>query len=93
LTWVEGNGALTREIKTSNFIEGYELVSALVAPSEALGHHPDLTFGWGFVRIALTTHDQGGITDLDRQLAAKFDEIMEPLLGKCHPSVTKANRP
>ena len=41
-------------------------------------HHPDVHFGWGYVRITLTTHDAGGITDKDRALAAKIDEAIKP---------------
>ena len=89
MTWKETNGTLTRELHTSNFLEAFRIVTALVAPSEALGHHPDLAFGWGYVSISLTTHDAGGVTDLDRQLATRMDAVIDALDLKCHPSVTK----
>ncbi len=77
MTWIERDGALHREIKTRDFLAAYRLVGALVAPAEALNHHPDLEFGWGYVRIRLTTHDAGGVTELDRRLAAEFDKVID----------------
>lgn len=79
MSWIEQDRCLVREFRTRDFLSAYRLVSALVAPSEALGHHPDLAFGWGYVRVSLTTHDAGGITDLDRRLAAALDEAVRGL--------------
>jgi 4a-hydroxytetrahydrobiopterin dehydratase len=78
MTWTESDNALHREIRTPDFMTAYNLVSRVVAPAEALNHHPDLAFGWGYVRITLTTHDAGGITAKDRALAAKIDEVIRP---------------
>lgn len=89
MSWTETQDSLTREIRTPDFLSAFRLVSDLVAPAEALGHHPDLAFGWGYVRIKLTTHDAGGITDLDRTLANQFDLVIASHLGKCHTDVTK----
>ena len=76
MTWIERDGALHREIRTPDFMTAFNLVSALVSPAEALNHHPDLSFGWGYVQIRLTTHDAGGVTELDRQLAAAIDAVV-----------------
>lgn len=43
--------------------------------SESEGHHPDLTIGWGYVNVALTTHAANGLTDNDFILAAKIDGL------------------
>jgi 4a-hydroxytetrahydrobiopterin dehydratase len=74
--WTEQDGVLRREVKTANFIESFRLVEALVGPAEAADHHPDLEFGWGYVRIRLTTHSAGGLTDKDRALAAAYDRVI-----------------
>jgi 4a-hydroxytetrahydrobiopterin dehydratase len=89
MSWVESHGSLIREIRTPDFLSAFRLASAFVAPAEAMGHHPDLTFGWGFVRICLTTHDVGGVTELDRALAKTFDRVVSEFLGECHTDVTK----
>ena len=77
-SWTETNGTLVRTFKTPDFLTAFNLVSAVVAPAQALNHHPDLAFGWGYVRITLTTHDAGGITDLDRRLAKAIDLAVKP---------------
>ena len=41
----------------------------------ALDHHPDIDVRWRTLHLALTTHDRGGITDLDLELAATIDAI------------------
>ena len=71
--WTETNGTLVRTFKTPDFLTAFNLISAVVSPAQALNHHPDIAFGWGYVRITLTTHDAGGITDLDHQLAKAID--------------------
>jgi 4a-hydroxytetrahydrobiopterin dehydratase len=78
MSWLEQDGTLVRTFKTPDFLTAFNLVSALVGPSEELNHHPDLAFGWGYVRITLTTHDAGGITELDWRLAEAIDEAAKP---------------
>ena len=78
MTWTETEGRLVRTFKTPDFMTAYNLVSAAVGPAEGLNHHPDITFGWGYVRISLTTHDSGGITELDHCLAKAIDEAVKP---------------
>ena len=80
MTWIEKDNTLQREIKTPDFLTAFNLVSRLVAPAQAMNHHPDLAFGWGYVRIALTTHDAGRVTEKDRALAAQFDEAIKPFV-------------
>ena len=80
MSWTEDKGTLVRTFKTPDFMTAYRLVSAVVAPAENLNHHPDIAFGWGYVRITLTTHDAGGITELDHRLAQAIDEVVKPLL-------------
>jgi 4a-hydroxytetrahydrobiopterin dehydratase len=81
MSWTEKENRLQRDIRTPDFITAYNLVSRIVAPAEALNHHPDITFGWGYVHIALTTHDAGGVTDKDRALAQRIDEAIRPFGG------------
>ncbi len=78
MNWIERDGALHRDIKTPDFMTSFNLVSAVVPPAEAMNHHPDIEFGWGYVRIKLTTHDAGGVTEKDHKLAARIDEAILP---------------
>ncbi len=78
MTWIERGGKLERSFQTPDFLTAYNLVSAMVGPAEGLNHHPDISFGWGYVRITLTTHDAGGITELDHRLADAIDVAVKP---------------
>jgi 4a-hydroxytetrahydrobiopterin dehydratase len=54
-------------------------VSKVAALAEEANHHPDiLVHGWNTVRLTLTTHSEGGLTDNDFQMARRIDEI-QPL--------------
>jgi 4a-hydroxytetrahydrobiopterin dehydratase len=78
MTWTEQDKALHRTIKTPDFLTAYNIVGRIVGPAEAMNHHPDIAFGWGYVTITLTTHDAGGVTDKDHTLAARIDEAVKP---------------
>lgn len=78
MSWTETPTSLVREIKTPDFLTAFNMASALVGPAEGLNHHPDVAFGWGYLRITLTTHDSGGLTDKDRALAAALDAALRP---------------
>ena len=55
--------------------ENIQLVNRVGELAETADHHPDITFGWGYAEIALTTHDRGGITDVDIALAKQIDGL------------------
>jgi 4a-hydroxytetrahydrobiopterin dehydratase len=78
MTWTEQDNSLRRAIKTPDFITAFNIVSRIVGPAEAMNHHPDIAFGWGYVTITLTTHDAGKVTEKDHALAAKIDEAIKP---------------
>lgn len=80
MTWTETATSLQREIRTADFLSAFALAQAVVEPAERLNHHPDVAFGWGYVRFTLTTHDAGGITDKDRTLAQLIDKALAPWL-------------
>jgi 4a-hydroxytetrahydrobiopterin dehydratase len=46
-----------------------------------MNHHPDVEFGWGYLRVRLTSHDAGGVTAKDHRLAALIDEVLAPFCG------------
>lgn len=75
--WQLGNleSKLEKNYKFKNFLEALAFVNRLADVAETEGHHPDITFGWGYAMIALTTHDAGGLTRNDFIVAAKIDEV------------------
>ncbi len=77
--WSQNGNALEREFKAANFASALGFVSAVGVLAETADHHPDiLLHGWNKVKITLSTHDQGGLTELDFALAAKIDQIAFP---------------
>ena len=73
--WIVEDKCLKKHLKFENFAAALSFVNQVGALAEAADHHPDITFGWGFADIALTTHDRGGITDVDVALATKINQI------------------
>ena len=73
--WTADGKLLKKSVKFDNFAQALDHVNRVGALSEAADHHPDITFGWGYADITLTTHDRGGITDVDVALAGKIDKL------------------
>lgn len=63
---------IEREWKFPNFAEGFALVDRIAELAEAADHHPDISFGWGYVRVSLHTHAAGGLHENDFILAARI---------------------
>lgn len=69
--------ALTRELKFRSFNEAFGFMSRVALKAEALNHHPEWTNVYNRVAITLTTHDAGGLTELDVRLARFIDRIAD----------------
>ena len=73
--WQTNDNKLTRKFSFANFAEALAFVNRVGEIAEAADHHPDITFGWGYAEISTTTHDRGGVTDVDIALASKIDAL------------------
>lgn len=73
--WTLIDNKIQRLFKFKNFIEAIAFVNQLVEPAEAANHHPDLEISYNKVTVNLTTHDAGGLTQKDFDLAATFDQL------------------
>jgi putative nucleotidyltransferase with HDIG domain len=80
--WRVEQGVLTRTFSFPNFVEALAFVQSLGVEAEQKQHHPDLDIRYSKVKIALVTHDAGGITAKDLELAEMADELATPLNGK-----------
>lgn len=72
--WKVENSILSRRFEFNNFAEALEFVNKVGEIAEKHDHHPDITFGWGYAEINLTTHDRGGLTDFDFAVAKEIEE-------------------
>ncbi len=73
--WTISGQSLRQDYQFKDFIQAIEFINRLVEPSEAMGHHPDISISYNKVIINLMSHDAGGITQKDFDLAAQIDKI------------------
>ncbi|MGD1942143.1 MAG: 4a-hydroxytetrahydrobiopterin dehydratase [Leptolyngbyaceae cyanobacterium] len=73
--WTTDGESLFYEQTFADFEAAIAFVNALVDPAEALGHHPDIVITYNRVALTLTTHDAGGLTELDFQLAEVISQL------------------
>jgi 4a-hydroxytetrahydrobiopterin dehydratase len=69
------NYYLFKEFKFSNFLDSQKFINKIGELSENEGHHPDISFGWGYAKITIFTHAIKGLAESDFILAAKIDKI------------------
>ncbi len=73
--WHEQDNSLVKEFNFPDFKTALAFTVKIGELAEAANHHPDVTLSWGKVQVKLTTHDVGEVTEKDKQLAAKIDQI------------------
>ena len=69
------NYFLIKEFKFQNFLESQNFITKVGQIAEIEGHHPDISFGWGYAKIKIFTHAIKGLHESDFVLAAKVDQI------------------
>jgi 4a-hydroxytetrahydrobiopterin dehydratase len=75
--WKEENNSLKRNFKFEDFIEAWSFMTKVAMIAEKMNHHPEWSNVYNKVEIKLTTHDKGNtVTDKDRELAKKIDELI-----------------
>ena len=74
--WTEVDGALQRTFELPSFVAALDFVNRVGALAEAEDHHPDIAISYKRVTVRWTTHSAGGITDRDRELAARTDDLV-----------------
>ncbi len=72
---VAGRDAIARSYRFADFVEAFGFMTRVALWAEKWNHHPEWTNVWSRVDVVLTTHDAGGLTDLDLRLAAKMDAL------------------
>ena len=72
---VEGRDAIRRSIRFKSFNEAFGFMSRVALEAERLNHHPEWFNVWATVDITLSTHDVGGLSDLDIKLARFIDRV------------------
>ena len=66
---------LEKQFSFKNFLDSQKFINEVGKISEEEGHHPEITVGWGYAKINITTHAIEGLSENDFILAAKIDKI------------------
>ncbi|WP_211229184.1 4a-hydroxytetrahydrobiopterin dehydratase [Acetobacter nitrogenifigens] len=74
-SFVEGEKIIERRYRFPDFAAALAFVNQVGALAESEGHHPDFSFGWGYVTLSLHTHSIGGLHENDFILAARIDAL------------------
>ncbi len=75
--WDHEGNEIVRVMEFDEFMEGIDFVDAVAEIAEEAGHHPDIDIRWCTVTLRLTTHDAGGLTELDIEVAKKIDTLVD----------------
>ena len=75
--WDLENNSIVRMMEFDEFMEAIDFVNAVAEIAEEAGHHPDIDIRWCTITVRLTTHDVGGLTEADLDVAKKIDTLVD----------------
>ena len=73
--WQRSGAEISRTFQFKDFAGAMKFVNAVAAEAENADHHPDIDISWNKVKLALSTHSEGGLTQKDFALAAMCDKL------------------
>jgi 4a-hydroxytetrahydrobiopterin dehydratase len=76
--WKFLGDAIHKDFTFRGFRAAIAFVNRIAEQATAVGHHPDLEIHYNRVVVSLSTHDAGGVTEKDVELAGKIDAVVEP---------------
>jgi len=74
--WRKRRSVIRRTFEFADFAAAMKFVNAVARLAEKAGHHPEIEIRWNRVTLVLTTHDAGGLTAKDFELAARLDRLL-----------------
>ncbi len=73
--WERGDGRIRKAFRFEDFVEAFGWMARVALVAEKMNHHPEWKNVWANVEVELSTHDAGGLTELDMKLAAAMDAL------------------
>lgn len=73
--WSGDSTAITKSFEFASFMEGIAFVGRIAEIAEERNHHPDIDIRWRTVRLTLSTHSEGGVTERDLELARAIEAV------------------
>lgn len=77
--WRSSEGKLYREFEFADFVEAFGFMARVALHAQAMDHHPEWSNVYNRVAISLHTHDRGGVTGWDVELAGRISGLAEPV--------------
>jgi 4a-hydroxytetrahydrobiopterin dehydratase len=74
--WKRSGKPIERPYQFDSFIKAMEFVNQIAEAAEAVNHHPDILISYNKVTLSLISHDSGGVTQRDIQMATRINELM-----------------
>ena len=75
VAWTRDGDRLTKQVTLKDFRGSMAFVNDVADVAEELNHHPDISISWNKVGLEVSTHDSGGLTSLDFELARRVDAL------------------
>ncbi|WP_136688033.1 4a-hydroxytetrahydrobiopterin dehydratase [Halorhabdus amylolytica] len=75
--WERKGDEIVKTFEFDAYLDGVGFAAAAGGLAQEAFHHPEMTIGWREVQVRLTTHDAGGITDADLDLADRLNNVRE----------------
>ena len=72
--WTQEGSQIVRQYKFKNFVESMGFVTKVAMLAERVDHHPDILIEYSKVKITLSTHSEGGLTEKDFNLASQIED-------------------
>jgi 4a-hydroxytetrahydrobiopterin dehydratase len=73
--WERSGDAIVKQFENGDFKGSVDFVDRLTPEAEDMNHHPDLEISWSTVKVSITTHSEGGLTENDFELARRIDSL------------------
>lgn len=73
--WERSGAAIERTFAFDDFVGSVDFVNRVTPAAEEMNHHPDLSISWNKVKVTLSTHSEGGLTENDFALATQIDSL------------------
>lgn len=79
--WQREGDVIARTVRFPDFMAGIQFINRVAEMAEAADHHPDIDVRYRNVKFALSTHDQGGLTEKDTDLAGQINRALAAVPG------------
>jgi 4a-hydroxytetrahydrobiopterin dehydratase len=73
--WARLGDEITKTYELKDFVEAVGFIVSVAIVAERAGHHPDIDIRWNKVKLSLSTHSEGGLTEKDFRLADDIDRV------------------